>query len=93
MNKAFLNSFEILMNKILLTRDLMKINNIKLKEIKSLISNHFQIMEESYRKDEYKANIKIFYSDVKIKKFLRKRKIFHFHNQKIFLQSFFLYFL
>ena len=73
-NKAFLNSFEILMNKILLSRDLTKINNIKLKQIKSLI-NHFQILEESYRKDEYKAKIKIFYSDVKIKKFLRQKNI------------------
>ena len=73
-NKAFLNSFEILMNKILLSRDLTKMNNIKLKQIKSLI-NHFQILEESYRKDEYKAKIKIFYSDVKIKKFLRQKNI------------------
>ena len=73
-NKAFLNSFEILMSKILLSRDLTKMNNIKLKQIKSLI-NHFQILEESYRKDEYKAKIKIFYSDVKIKKFLRQKNI------------------
>ena len=73
-NKAFSNSFEILMNKILLSRDLTKMNNIKLKQIKSLI-NHFQILEESYRKDEYKAKIKIFYSDVKIKKFLRQKNI------------------
>jgi len=73
-NKAFLNSFETLMNKILLSRDLTKMNNIKLKQIKSLI-NHFQILEESYRKDEYKAKIKIFYSDIKIKKFLRQKNI------------------
>ena len=73
-NKAFLNSFEILMSKILLSRDLTKMNNIKLKQIKSLI-NHFQILEESYRKDEYKAKIKIFYSDIKIKKFLRQKNI------------------
>ena len=73
-NKAFLNSFEILMSKILLSRDLTKMNNIKLKQIKSLI-NHFQILDESYRKDEYKAKIKIFYSDVKIKKFLRQKNI------------------
>jgi len=53
-NKAFSNSFEILMNKILLSRDFTKVNNIKLKQIKSLI-NSFQILEESYRKDEYKA--------------------------------------
>ena len=35
-NKAFLNSFEILMNKILLTRDLKKVSDIKIKEIKKV---------------------------------------------------------
>ena len=73
-NKAFLNSFEILMNKILLSRDTTKINNIKLRQIKSLI-NSFQILEESYRKDEYKAKIKVFYSDIKVKKFLNQKNI------------------
>ena len=70
-NKAFLNSFEILMNKILLSRDLAKVNNIKLKQIRSLINN-FQILEESYSKDQYKATIKIFYNDAKVKKFSLK---------------------
>ena len=74
LNKAFINSFEILMNKILLTRDLNKVNNIKLKQIKNLI-NGFQILEESYRKDVYKANIKIFYNENKIKNFLRQKNI------------------
>ena len=62
------------MNKILLTRDLKKIKDIKLKQIKNLI-NSFQILEESYRKDVYKANIKIFYNENKIKNFLRQKNI------------------
>ncbi len=74
LNKAFLNSFEILMNKILLTRDLKKINNIKLNQVKNLISS-FQILEESYREDIYRANIKILYNEEKIKNFLRKKNI------------------
>ena len=73
-NKAFLNSFEILMNKILLSRDFTKINNIKLKQIKGLV-NSFQILEESYRKDEYKIKVKISFSDIKIKKFLNQKNI------------------
>ena len=73
-NKAFLNSFEILINKILLSRDFTKINDIKLIQIKSLI-NSFRILEESYRKDEYKAKIKIFYSEAKVKKFLNQKNI------------------
>jgi len=73
-NKAFQDSFEILMNKILLTRDLKKIRDIKIKQIKNLISS-FQIMDESYSKDEYRANIKIFYSESKIKIFLGNKNI------------------
>ena len=73
-DKAFVNSFKILMNKILLTRDLKKINNIKLNEIKNLISS-FQIVEESYRKNLYKANIKILYNENKIKNLLREKNI------------------
>ena len=53
-NKAFLNSFEILMSKILISKDLNKISNTRLNKIKNLISS-FQILEETYRKDEYKA--------------------------------------
>ena len=73
-NKAFSNSFEILMNKILLTRDLKKVDNIKLRQIKNLISS-FQILEESYSKDLYKVKMKIFYNENKIKKFLVKKNI------------------
>ena len=73
-NKAFSNSFEMLMNKILLSRDFTKIDNIKLNQIKSLI-NSFQVLEESYRKDEYNAKIKIFYNDAKVKKFLSQKNI------------------
>jgi len=62
------------MNKILLSRDFTKINNIQLKQIKSLINN-FQILEESYRQDEYKAKIKIFYSAARVKKFLSQKNI------------------
>ena len=74
LNKAFLNSFKMLMNKILLTRDLNKVSNIKLKQIKNLISS-FQILEESYSKDEYKAKIKIYYNDDKVKKFFGEKNI------------------
>ena len=74
LNRAFLNSFEILMTKILLSRDLNKISDIKLEQIKKLIRN-FQILEESYSKDIYKINIKILYNDTKVKKFLSQKNI------------------
>ena len=72
LNKAFLNSFEILIKKILLSKDLKKISNINLKEIKELISS-FKIIEESYRRDEYKAIVQISYNELKVKKFLSKK--------------------
>jgi len=74
LNKAFLNSFEILKTKILLARDLKKINDIKLEQIKKMVSS-FQILEESYSKDIYKINIKILYNDTKVKKFLNQKNI------------------
>ena len=74
LNKAFINSFEILMNRILLTRDLKKIEDVKLKKIKNLISS-YQILGESYRKGGYRVSIKIFYNESKIKNFLRQKNI------------------
>ena len=74
LNKAFVNSFEILMTKILLSSDIKKISNIRSEQIKNLISS-FQILEEKYSKDEYKANIKIFYNEAKVKKFLGSKNI------------------
>ena len=74
LDKAFSNSFEILMTKILLSGDLNKIDDIKLKEIKDLI-NSFQILHESYSKNEYKIITKIIYDDIKVKKFLGRKNI------------------
>ena len=74
LNKAFSNSFEILMTKILLTKDLKKMNDIELDQIKKLVSS-FQILEESYSKDIYKINIKILYNDIKVKKLLGQKNI------------------
>ena len=36
-------------------------------------SGSFQILEESYRNDEYAAKFQIFYNDLKVKKFLSKK--------------------
>ena len=81
-NKSFLNSFEILMSKILLSKDLNKISNIKLNKIKNLV-NSFQILEETYRKDEYKATFKIFYNDIKVRELLKQKNISFSQPKKI----------
>ncbi|RZO48324.1 MAG: hypothetical protein EVA76_03595 [Candidatus Pelagibacterales bacterium] len=82
LNMAFLDSFETLMTKILLTRDLKKVENVKLEKIKKLMSG-FQVLEESYSKDEYKANFKIIYNDAKVKKFLSEKNISFSQPDKI----------
>ena len=73
-NKAFLVSFEILMSRILLSKDLTKISNIKLNKIRNLIDS-FQILEETYQANKYKATFKIFYNDNKIRKLLTEKNI------------------
>jgi len=37
--------------------------------------SRFQILEETYRKDEYKATFKIFYSDIKVRELLKQKNI------------------
>ena len=82
LEKAFLSSFDILMKKILLSKDLRKIRNIKLNQIKRLISS-FQIIEEKYNKDKYYLNTKIIYNDYKVRKFLSKKNISFSEAEKI----------
>ena len=81
-NKGFLESFRLLTSKILVSRDLDKVSNIKLKKIKSLI-NSFQIIDEIYISNEYKLILRISYSDDKIKKFLRQKNISFSQPKKI----------
>jgi len=82
LNKAFVDSFDLLLNKILVIRDIKKINNITLKEIKFLI-NSFRILEESYREDIYRATISISFNEKRIKKFLRSKNISFSQPEKI----------
>ena len=60
-NEAFLKSFDILKSRIILSKDFNEVNNIKLKEIKNLISS-FKIIEEIYKNDNYKVSFKVFYN-------------------------------
>ena len=73
-NRAFLNSFDTMMNKILLISDLKKVEKLKLKEIKNLVKS-FKILEESYREDTYRAELSVVYSEKRVKEFLRDKNI------------------
>ena len=81
-DKAFISSFKILMPKVLLSKDLNKLKDIKLKKIKYLISS-FKILEETYRNDEYSAIYKISYNENKVKKFLGEKNISFSHPENI----------
>jgi len=73
-SKAFKESFQILMSKILVSKDVLKLNNTELREIRTLISS-FQVLEETYKKNEYEAIFKVKYNDNKIKKLLARKNI------------------
>jgi hypothetical protein len=73
-NKAISNSFNILISKILLTKDLNKVKNTELSSIKSLVDS-FQILKETYRNNEYNGTYKIFYNNKKVRNFLNKKNI------------------
>ena len=73
-NKVFVDSFEILMSKILLSRDLNKIKNIKLEQKRNLVKS-FRIIDEKYQNDQYEGTFEVFYNEKAIKKFLRKKNI------------------
>ena len=72
--KAFYDSFNILMSKILLSKDLKRIKNIKKNQIITLIKS-FQITEEKYRKNQYYAEFIIHYDENKVRKLLYKNNI------------------
>ena len=73
-NQAFFDSFQMLISKILLSRDLSSFENLKLNKIKELI-NSFQIIEERYEKNIYEAKFKVFYNEKRVKKLLINRNI------------------
>tara|TARA_Y100000590_G_scaffold3439_1_gene4562 strand:+ start:1976 stop:3073 length:1098 start_codon:yes stop_codon:yes gene_type:complete len=73
-NLAFKESFKVLINKILLTRDLKKVSSTKINQIKRLVES-FQILEESYKEDIYKAKIRIKYNEKRIKNFLGEKNL------------------
>ena len=81
-NIALKDSFEILMSKIVLSKDLGDVDNVDLKKIKNLISS-FQIEDEIYRNNKYEAKFNIFYNEIKVKKFLSKKNISFSDPKKI----------
>ena len=74
-NTGFIKAFQELMNKLVQSKNLKKIENIKLNEIKSMIET-FKIKEEKYINDTYSLNLGVSFNKKKVFKFLDERNIF-----------------
>lgn len=74
-NKGFKKAFEELMSKLLQSKDLIKVKNVKLNQIKSMIET-FTIKEEKFINKTYNLNLGVLFNKKKIFNFLDSKKIF-----------------
>ena len=81
-NKGFQKSFNLLMNKVLISEDLKKINNIKINDIRKLVKS-FQVLDENYSKGKYRVTFKFIYNDNEVKKLLENKNISISQAEKI----------
>jgi len=79
---AFKEAFNSLLTRILNSKDINKVKNIKLKEIKNLVEN-FKIKNEIFRENKYYANFYVYFNKKKVKYFLEKKHLFYSNPQKI----------
>ena len=75
-DKAFLNAFQVLINKITISKDHKKLKNQNLKLIKSFIES-FSIVNEKFENNKYFGTFEINFNKKKIQSFLRNKNIFH----------------
>tara|TARA_Y100001970_G_scaffold216954_1_gene265660 strand:+ start:2237 stop:3292 length:1056 start_codon:yes stop_codon:yes gene_type:complete len=81
-NRAISKSFKKLMSKILVSSDLLKMENVDLKKVKNL-TNNFNILEESYSKGKYQGIFTVTYNERKVKKFLSDKNFSFSQPNKI----------
>ena len=74
-NKGFKKAFEELMSKLVQSKDLIKIKNVKLNEIKSMIET-FTIKEEKFINKTYNLNLGVLFNKKKVFNYLDNKKIF-----------------
>ena len=73
--KAFSKGFENLLFTILTSKDLPKVNNVNINEIKQLVEN-FKIKGEKFKDEKYIANFDISFNKKKLFSFLENRDLF-----------------
>ena len=76
-NRAFYR----LLSQILNSSDIKKLQNVNMREIKTLIEN-FKIKNEIFRESKYHANFNVYFNKRKIKFFLEKKKLILFKSKK-----------
>jgi hypothetical protein len=74
-NKGFKKAFYELMSKLVQSKDLIKVKNIKLNEIKSMIET-FTIKEEKFINKTYNLNLGVSFNKKKVFNYLNNKKIF-----------------
>ena len=72
--KAFIEAFNNLSRRILISNDLQKIKNVNLNEIKQLIEN-FKIENEKFKENKYFATFTINFNKKEIIDFFEKKKV------------------
>ena len=74
-NKGFKKAFDELISKLVKSKDLNKIKNIKLNEIKGMIES-FSIKEEKFINNRYHINLGVSFNKKNIFSYLEKKNIF-----------------
>ena len=75
-DKAFLKAYQVLINKITISKDYKLLKNQNLKLIKSFIES-FSIVNEKFENKKYYGTFEINFNKKKILSFLRNKNVFH----------------
>ena len=75
-DKAFINAYQILINKITISKDHKLLKKQNLKMIKSFVES-FSIVNEKFENNKYFGTFEINFNKSKILSFLRNKNVFH----------------
>tara|TARA_B100000029_G_scaffold290313_1_gene283918 strand:- start:293 stop:1366 length:1074 start_codon:yes stop_codon:yes gene_type:complete len=75
-DKAFINAYQILINKITISKDHKLLKQQNLKMIKSFVES-FSIVNEKFENNKYFGTFEINFNKTKILSFLRNKNVFH----------------
>jgi hypothetical protein len=81
-DEAFKKAFYRLLSQILNSKDIKKLKNVDMREIKTLVEN-FKIKNEIFRESKYYANFDVYFNKKKIKFFLEKKNLFYSNPKQI----------